>query len=248
LWVSAGDSLFGVMLKVLSLPGVLLVTLSVRNSYRKKTGGVRCGDRGGQRPRPAMRSPEKSCKKVVVFAVWAVAPSCGNQQSRHSLPAEQWIGWTVWIIFLSNCLLKEQWSHNSFSRHCAPNTNLWRTQRIFMQYMWIFVIPYSTVFTVNVSTKMDHASSVKENRPTRKPLLVKKLCCWLQNYLAVGSQENWIKSRNLCWTSQQRLEVSIAAGVQLLMCLFQYLCMSDLWVASYKYSLYKPCEKQFRTF
>jgi hypothetical protein len=34
---------------------------------------------------------------------------------------------------LSKCLLKQQLSQISFSRDCAPNTNIWQMQRIFMQ-------------------------------------------------------------------------------------------------------------------
>jgi hypothetical protein len=54
---------------------------SLINSYKRKSGGARSGDRCGQRPRPTMRSPENSRGKTVAFAVWAVAPSCWNQQS-----------------------------------------------------------------------------------------------------------------------------------------------------------------------
>jgi hypothetical protein len=38
-------------------------------------------DRGGQRPRPTMRSPKNSCSIPIVFAVWAVISSCWNQQT-----------------------------------------------------------------------------------------------------------------------------------------------------------------------
>jgi hypothetical protein len=74
----------------------------------------------------------------------------------------------------------------------------------------------------------------KANSPTHKPVLMKKKpCCRLQNHCAAGSQQNWRQ-----WTCPERLgerwEVSTVAGGLSLMCLFQYLHMSDLWFACYK--------------
>jgi hypothetical protein len=40
------------------------------------------------------------------------------------LPAEKLIHPKILTLFLSNCVFREQWSHNLFSRNCAPNRNL----------------------------------------------------------------------------------------------------------------------------
>ena len=69
---------------------------------------------------------QKSC---CCFTVWVVAPSYWNQQFIHSFLAGQGMSQEILIIFCYYCLFKEQWSHNSFSWHHAPNANLWQLQR-----------------------------------------------------------------------------------------------------------------------
>jgi hypothetical protein len=54
-------------------------TLSLRNHYRKNFGWIRSGKRGGQRPVPIMRSPNKSWNKELL-AVRIFATSRWNQQ------------------------------------------------------------------------------------------------------------------------------------------------------------------------
>ena len=54
----------------------------LRNPHRKKSAGMRSGNRGSQSPHPAIPSQMRSCTKAVVLAVWAVAQSCWNQQCR----------------------------------------------------------------------------------------------------------------------------------------------------------------------
>jgi hypothetical protein len=44
-----------------------------KSPHRKKSGGVRSGDRGGQRPRPTMRSPKNFCSRAVI--VFTCGPS-----------------------------------------------------------------------------------------------------------------------------------------------------------------------------
>lgn len=60
----------------------------------------------------------------------------------------------IWILSCSNCFFKQQWSHNTFSRHCTPNTNLWQIQTSFIHSMWVFSTPYSAVLTINVCTQV----------------------------------------------------------------------------------------------
>jgi hypothetical protein len=42
----------------------------------------------------------------------------------HSLQHSNEQSQMIWIIFRSNCLLKEQQSYDLFSRHCKSNSNL----------------------------------------------------------------------------------------------------------------------------
>jgi hypothetical protein len=59
--------------------------LSLRNPHRKKSGGVRSGDRDGRRPRPTFRSPMNSFGKAVVFTVWAVSSTLRSVSSVHTV-------------------------------------------------------------------------------------------------------------------------------------------------------------------
>jgi hypothetical protein len=72
-----------VMFKVLQLSWV-------EDSSFKKSPRVRSDDRGGQRPRPPVQLPKKSCKKaLVVFAVWLSPHLAETSNPVHSVPAEQ---------------------------------------------------------------------------------------------------------------------------------------------------------------
>jgi len=51
--------------------------------------------------------------------------------------------------------LQKQWPHISFSRNCKTKSILWRKTRIFMQYMWVFSTPNSTLLIYNISTHVD---------------------------------------------------------------------------------------------
>jgi len=74
------------------LLGLLLYTLSLRNPHRRKSGGVRAGDHGGQNPHLTMQSVKKSSKKaVVLFTVFAFPHIAETSDPVHSLRAEQQI-------------------------------------------------------------------------------------------------------------------------------------------------------------
>ena len=137
-----------VLFKVLQVSWVV-------DSFLKKSPRVRSGDCGGQRPRPTMRLSKKSCKKtLVVFEEWRSPHLDETSSPVHSVPAEQWVESKRLCNFHSNCLFREKRSHNSSSRYCTPNTNLWQKQRIIMQCMWVFSTVCSTVLANNVATQV----------------------------------------------------------------------------------------------
>jgi hypothetical protein len=87
----------------------------------------------------------------------------------------------------------------------------WRIQRIFMQCTWVFSTLYSTVLTINVSTQLEPwFICKKQNVQHMNFCLWKKSRRHLRDYHATGSQQNWSKAMNVCWTTQQLLEVSTA--------------------------------------
>ena len=49
--------------------------------------------------------------------------------------------------------------------------------------------------------KWNHASTIKTNCPTHKPLLVETSCCQLQHHHATGGQQNWARQ----WTHAEQL-------------------------------------------
>jgi hypothetical protein len=79
-WVHVGNSLFSIV----SFPPSFVGCSNILFLWEipPKSGGVKSGDSCDQRPQPTMHLPKNSCSKAVVgFTVWAVAPSCWNQQS-----------------------------------------------------------------------------------------------------------------------------------------------------------------------
>jgi hypothetical protein len=72
--------------------GLFEYTLCLRNPHRNKSGGVRSGDRSGQKPHPTMQLPRNAWSEaVVVFAVCAVVLWCWNKQSLSASLTEIWI-------------------------------------------------------------------------------------------------------------------------------------------------------------
>jgi len=133
-------------------------------------------------------------------------------------------------------LFKECWPSIHF-RDTVHYLRIWQMQRFFMQCMWVFSTPYSTLLTVNVSTQVGLCFMCKEtNCAIHKSLLLKKkTCCQLQNNHATGSQRNCSKAVNLCHTTQKMLDMSTAlggGGLQLLVYLLQYLEMYVVWLVS----------------
>jgi hypothetical protein len=51
------------------------------NSFcaKKRESSIGVEPIGGHRPHPSVCSPDNSCSKLIVFAVWGVAPSCSNK-------------------------------------------------------------------------------------------------------------------------------------------------------------------------
>ena len=94
----------------------------------------------------------------------------------------------------------------------------------------VFSTPHSTVLTINVS-KWNHASSVKANCPTQKPLLVQKMTFsiiqllwnWQQTKLKQGSVLVLNDSENVC-----SVHCSGRADSYMLVSAF-----IDLWVVLY---------------
>ena len=139
-------------------------------------------------------SHQKSyARKLLSFvAVWVVTPSCWNKQS-HLFSSSNELWHKIWIIFHSNCLFKEHWSHVLFSRHCAPNTSLWRMQKISIYCTWVLGTPYSSVLTINVATQWKHALSIKNQLSNPFVWRKKETFCWLQNY---HTADNQLRQRN----------------------------------------------------
>jgi hypothetical protein len=178
-----------------------------------ESGGVRSGDRGGQSPRPTTRSQDKSCKKPVVCAVRAVFPSCWNQQSRSF-----------------SCSKETDW-----------NTNLWRLQRTFMQCIWVFSTPYSTVLTTNVSTQVEPCFACKTQTVQHANLLLwKKSLCRLRNYRITEPTKLRQDNELVLNDSADAGSVHRSRGA-LLVVLFQYLYTADIWVAPYTVNLHNVC-------
>jgi hypothetical protein len=90
------------------------------------------------------------------------------------------------------------------------------------------------LFWINLSSQIE-AYFVRKTKIVEQisPFLWKKMYFWLQIYRSTCNQLNWSKSVHLCWKTRQILQVSIAAGGQILMYTFEYLSVSGLWVASY---------------
>ena len=69
-----------------SVLGLFWYTLDFRYPHKKKSGGVRSGDHGGQATSPHLHPnlPEKCFHNMAMlsFEVWQVAPSCWNQATR----------------------------------------------------------------------------------------------------------------------------------------------------------------------
>ena len=68
--------------EVLEASWVTGVNSFFKKSPQKKSDVITSGNRGSQSPHPTMPSQKRSSKKPVVSAVWAVAQSYWNQQSR----------------------------------------------------------------------------------------------------------------------------------------------------------------------
>ena len=68
------------------------------------------------------------------------------------------------------------------------------------------------------------------------------LFCQLRNYRATGSKKKkkWSKAVNLCWNTQQMLEESITAGMQLLVYLSEYFTCLIFGLPLIRYTFYIP--------
>jgi hypothetical protein len=80
-------------------------------------------------PRPVLRKP----------AISFILSPYSNELSQQT-----------WINTRTNCLFKELLSHISFSRLCAPKTNLWR-----IHCVWVCRTPYLTILAVSVPTQVE---------------------------------------------------------------------------------------------
>ena len=99
--------------------GVFMLTLSLRNPYRKKSGGVKSGDRNGHFPLPTLLSPKESCNKpIVMVAVWAVAQSCRKRQYFSFSSNKKWICQKISKKITPSRLFTEQLFHSFFPDTC----------------------------------------------------------------------------------------------------------------------------------
>jgi hypothetical protein len=123
LLVSVCNSLCSVTFKVLRSSWVIPSDSIFKKPHQKEV--VKCREvwwSWWPSPRLIMRTPKNFCKKaVVVFTVLARLAKPETPLILFQQTSEQ--GQKTWIIFHSKRLFKEQWSHNSFSRHRAWNTN-----------------------------------------------------------------------------------------------------------------------------
>jgi hypothetical protein len=65
-WTIVGNSLFNIVFLFHQASWVIRINTFFDNPPQKEVWGVRSGDRGGQMPRPTMRSPKNSCSKATV--------------------------------------------------------------------------------------------------------------------------------------------------------------------------------------
>lgn len=92
-----------------------------------------------------MQSLKKSCKKAAVVSQYGWSPHLTEiSNSIHSFLAGQGMSQEILIIFCYYCLFKEQWYHNSFSWHHAPNANLWQLQR--KDFHTVHVVFWHSIF------------------------------------------------------------------------------------------------------
>lgn len=145
------------------------------------------------------------------------------QQSKQFSPE-------IWRIFCS-CLFKEQWPHNSFLKHSAPNTNLWQIQRIPKQCIWVFNTPYSAAFSTDVSTQVEPSFMHKKQTVQYINSFFKKQVDYtIAALLAANKTEgHWTYTERLskCW------KCPLHRGRASYIRLFQYLYVTHLWVACY---------------
>lgn len=150
--------------------------------------------------------PKKSYQTASdVFTMWVVTSPCWNYKS-WSFSSSSAMNWLkMFIIICSNCLFKEQWTHNLYSRQCVPSTYLWWRQWIFMQCMWLFSTPYSALLTINVSPQMEpcfiHKKQIMQHTDsiTHKttPMVILNSCVWLEDDALIWIKEATMLVRSL---------------------------------------------------
>ena len=146
--------------------------------HGRNSGGLSCGDRGGQIPRPTMQSPMKSCKRAVVpFAVWAVTHTWWNSNPIHYPQAKQrivsrdlhnfqqslYLGGTMVPQFLFYTVRTKHQSLTKAKDFHAVSVDFQHS----LSYSFDYYIP----------TQGDNASSANTKCATNNPLHASKPCC-----------------------------------------------------------------------